>query len=86
MYEDLLTVKQNKLQRGFTKGVSPTNAALILTEAIAESKDTKRPIYATFVDATKAFDVVWHSSMLVKLFNYGLKILHGYYFMIGTKV
>ncbi|KAK3085377.1 hypothetical protein FSP39_002384 [Pinctada imbricata] len=64
---------QNALQRGFTKGTSPGLAALLLTEAIAEAKDLKKMLYATFLDASKAFDVVWHDSMLHKLYHYGLK-------------
>ncbi|KAK3086058.1 hypothetical protein FSP39_012864 [Pinctada imbricata] len=64
---------QSTLQRGFTKGTSPGLAALLLTEAISEAKDLKRTLFATFLDASKAFDVVWHDSMLHKLYHYGLK-------------
>ena len=59
-----LREKQNELQRGFTKDVAPTNAALLLTEAISKYE----PVYTCFVDASKAFDVVWHSSMLRRFF------------------
>ena len=51
---------QNPLQKGFTKGTSATVAALLFTEAIAEARDTKTPLYAACIDASKAFDVVWH--------------------------
>ena len=64
---------QNSLQRGFTKGTSPLYTALLLTEAIAESKDLKQPLFSAFLDASKAFDVVWHNSMLRKLYLYGLQ-------------
>ena len=70
--EDQLSRDQSKLQRGFTKGTSPLYAALILTEAIAEAQDIKHPLYAAFLDASKAFDVVWHNSMLRKLYEAGL--------------
>jgi hypothetical protein len=49
---------------GFTKGVPPTNAGLLLTEAIAETLDDNFPLYFVFIDASKAFDVVWHPSLL----------------------
>ena len=70
--EEQLGNAQSKLQRGFTKGTSPLYAALILTEAIAEAQDLKHPLYAAFLDASKAFDVVWHNSMLRKLYDAGL--------------
>ena len=30
-------------------------------------------MYATFIDASKAFDMVWHDCMLVKLYNAGIQ-------------
>lgn len=41
----LLKERQNLLQRGFSKDVAPTNASLLLTEAIAESLKTKTKLY-----------------------------------------
>ena len=64
--------KQSKQQRGFTKGSSSTNAALILTEAIAEAKDNNRELFVASLDAKKAFDVVYQNAMLYKLFFEGL--------------
>ncbi|KAK3089378.1 hypothetical protein FSP39_003138 [Pinctada imbricata] len=49
-------------------GTSPGLATLLLTEAISE--DLKKMLYATFLDASKAFDVVWHDSMLHKLYHW----------------
>ena len=72
---EMLNKVQNKLQRGFTKDTSPSFGSLILTEAIAESIDVRKPLYTTFIDCNKAFDVVWHDSMLIKLYNAGI---HGY--------
>ena len=68
----LLKESQNPLQRGFSKDVAPTNASLLLTEAIAESLDNNVSLYAAYIDASKAFDVVWHESMLRKLFYTGI--------------
>ena len=63
---------QNQRQRGFTKNTSPSNAALLLTEAIAESKHTKQPLFVTLLDVKTAFDVVWHDSLLRKLHGDGI--------------
>lgn len=63
----MLNTAQNRLQRGFTKDVSPGFGLLLLTEAIVESVDVGKPLYIAFIDACKAFDVVWHDLMLVKL-------------------
>jgi hypothetical protein len=70
--KEVLSTTQNPLQRGFTERASSTNAALLLTEAILEAKDAKIPLFITLLDASKAFDVVWHSSMLVKLYEQGV--------------
>lgn len=60
---------QHNLQFGFTQGRSPMMAALICTETIAEGLDNKQPIYVAALDAQKAFDVVDHTSLKLKLFN-----------------
>lgn len=71
--KDDILPNQNPLQRGFTSKTSPSNGSLLLTEAICESLDMKQKLNAIFVDATQAFDRVWHDSMLVKLHDAGLK-------------
>ena len=45
---------------------------MLFTEAIAEARDTKTTLYAACIDASMAYDVVWHNSMLRKLYNFGL--------------
>jgi hypothetical protein len=70
---DKLDSKQSKLQRGFTKGVPPTNAGLLLTEAIAEALDDNFPLYFVFIDASKAFDVAWHASLLRRIHEAGIQ-------------
>jgi hypothetical protein len=64
--------QQNKMQFGFTSGISPIYAAVVLTEILAEAKDCKTPIFVTFMDTAKAFDVVQHPVMLDSLFNQGI--------------
>ena len=68
----ILRTKLNKLQRGFCEGAGSANTAFIVSEAAAESLDAKTPLYVTFLDASKAFDVVWHASMLNKMYDLGV--------------
>ena len=51
---------QSHLQFGFFSGCSPSYAALVLTELMAEAKDPGTELYITFMDTSKAFDVVRH--------------------------
>lgn len=64
-----LVQEQHPLQYGFTKDKSPMMASLLCTEAIAEGLDNKTPIYLAALDSQKAFDVVDHNSLKVKLYN-----------------
>ena len=47
-------------------------AGLIITEAYAEAKDKNEPLIMQTLDAEKAFDVVWHDSLLRKLYKDGV--------------
>ena len=60
----IIEPQMNNLQRGFTPGSSATNTALLVSEAIAEKRDQGKPLYALFLDASKAFDLVYHYGML----------------------
>ena len=60
---------QSPLQYGFTKGLSPTMAVLVVTEAISDAVDRHAPLYIAALDVKKAFDVVHHPSLLHKLFH-----------------
>ncbi len=53
-----LDAEQHPLQYGFTSGRSPSMAALICTEAIAEAMDTRKPLFVAAIDTQKAFDTV----------------------------
>ena len=68
----IIESKQSRLQRGFTAGCSSTNAALIITESIAEARDCRKPLFITFLDASKAFDVVDHSILMNELHDMGV--------------
>jgi hypothetical protein len=65
----ILSSQQSSLQRGFTRGVSAMNAALLLLETINDYRDNGQTITATFLDVEKAFDVVWIDALLYKLFH-----------------
>ena len=52
----------------FQQGCRTYKCSLLFTEVIAESRDNNDSLYAAFIDASNAFDVVWHESMLRKLF------------------
>jgi hypothetical protein len=82
---------QNKLQRGFTTCSSSANTALLITEACAEAKDKKEPIYVAYLDASKAFDVVCHPSLLKCLYDQGLRgdlwrVVASYYASMSSRV
>ena len=44
----------------------------MFTEVMAEAADPKEPLYITFLDASKAFDVVNHKGMLNALHQQGI--------------
>ena len=66
---DVADLPQNDLQFGFTAGRSPSMCSLIITEAIAEAKTLKIPLITATEDARKAFDVVSHEILKLKLFH-----------------
>lgn len=68
----ILSKKQNGMQTGFTQGKSPSNAALLVTESIAEATELKKPLYVTLLDVSKAFDVVDHEILFDELYEAGV--------------
>ena len=66
---DSLLKGQHHLQFGFTKGLSPIMATLILTEALAEATLNKQNLFVCTLDARKAFDVVSHATLKHKLYH-----------------
>ena len=67
-----LNHNQSDLQYGFTKGLTPTMASLILSEAEADAKMRKQPLYIATLNTQKAFDVVDHTILLNKLYEEGI--------------
>ena len=71
-HKEILNPSQSRLQRGFTTGCSSLNAAVIVSECIQESKNTKQNLLFTTLDAQKAFDVVDQNSLLGRLYLDGI--------------
>ena len=67
-----LNHNQSDLQYGFTKGLTPTMASLILSEAEVDARMRKSPLYIAKLDTQKAFDVVDHTILLNKLYEEGI--------------
>ena len=70
--KEVLKDGQDPLQFGFTEKCSPSLCALLITEASAEAKDARTPLYLTFLDSSKAFDLVDHDVMLNALHDQGI--------------
>ena len=89
--DETLLPKQNELQFGFTKGLSPIMATLCLTEAAATAKSSKTALLVGALDVQKAFDVVNHQKLKIKLHNDGVdstswRIIDSLYSDISEKV
>ena len=67
--EDCMDEAQDPLQFGFTRGVSPYFASLVMSETIAENNDLGRCTFISSLDVKKAFDVVHHPTLFDKLFR-----------------
>ena len=61
-------------QSGFMPGDSTINQLVSMYHIFAEALDNKKDVRLVFCDVTAAFDRVWHTGLLHKLYNYGLKI------------
>ncbi|CAC5380617.1 unnamed protein product [Mytilus coruscus] len=72
---NLMKSGQSPLQFGFTQGLSPNMAALILSEACSEISG-KKTIFVSILDSKKAFDVVSHEILMDRLhvYHYGLNL------------
>jgi hypothetical protein len=65
---------QCKLQRGFTEGIAPLYAALLLCEAINEYAELGEDLVVVLLDAEKAFDKVSHENLFNKLYHMGMPL------------
>ena len=62
-----MNLKQSDHQFGFTSGLSPVMAGLLVSEAKAEAIQNRHPLFLATLDSQKAFDVVHHKILLDKL-------------------
>uniref|UniRef100_A0A8C6LE27 Reverse transcriptase domain-containing protein n=1 Tax=Nothobranchius furzeri TaxID=105023 RepID=A0A8C6LE27_NOTFU len=60
-------------QYGFRTQHSTTMAIMDLTEKISEAIDNREYFISVFIDLKKAFDVIDHSRLLQKLYQYGIR-------------
>ena len=67
-----MNIVQSDHQFGFTKGLSPNMAALLISEAKAEARQNNEQLYLATLDAQKAFDVVHHTILLNRLAELGI--------------
>ncbi|CAC5363410.1 unnamed protein product [Mytilus coruscus] len=63
-----LNSNQSDLQFGFTQGLSPIMAALIVSEGTVHAKQQNLNMFLATLDSQKAFDVVHHMILMEKLF------------------
>ena len=70
---NLRSDNQSEMQFGFTPGLSPNMAALIVSEVCAETS-ARKPLFITTLDSQKAFDVVNRKILLDKLYNLGMEL------------
>ena len=61
-----------KPTKQITKGM-PITAGLILSELMAEVRNSKNPLYIDFMDARKAFDVVSHNCLFRDMYKSGIE-------------
>ena len=60
---------QSPLQFGFTEGSNPNMASLIITESLVEARESRQELFICSLDARKAFDIVPHDLLKLKLYN-----------------
>ena len=61
-----------KCQSGFRKGRSCTENLVKISSHVKRAMMRRRPVLATFYDIKRAYDTVWHSKLLQKLYKLGV--------------
>jgi hypothetical protein len=60
------------LQQGFRPGCGSLPAGFLITETVYDYMERDSDIYVAFLDNQKAFNNVWHSGLLYKLYKLGI--------------
>ena len=60
-------------QFGFRKSHSTSHAINYSVKYLADNLEQKKHVIGIFLDLSKAFDTIFHSKLLVKLQNYGIR-------------
>jgi hypothetical protein len=69
LLEKLNLVNESELQFGFTKGLFPLIAGLLMSKAKYEILQVQKTLFIGLFDVQSAFDVVQHIILMDKLFN-----------------
>ena len=62
----------DELQHGFQEDHFCSLTAISLNFIVENNTKSKKPTYAAFLDAAKAFDTVWHTGLMYKLYHLGV--------------
>ena len=76
----------SKEQHGFLKGKSTETAIYNFIDEVLEGLDKKENCIGIFLDLSKAFDLVPHEELLIKLQNYGVRGLANKWFSSYLKM
>lgn len=69
LLEKLNLVNESELQFGFTKGLFPLIAGLLMSEAKYEVSQVQRTLFIGLFKVQSAFDAVQHIILMDKLFD-----------------
>jgi hypothetical protein len=69
LLKKLNLVNESELQFGFTKGLFPLIAGLLMSEAKYEVSQVQKTLFIGLFDVQSAFDVVQHIILMDKLFD-----------------
>ena len=82
----------NEQQHGFRQNVGCSTASFTLHETIYANLEQNSNVYIAFLDILKAFDTVWHTGLMNKLYDFGINgslhrlIFKSYQNICGTVV